>query len=225
MNQLENINDYLLGQSALIGFGELFVKLALATTLSLIVSYGYVKYSSQISPSSKFYSYISMLAILVTIIIAVVKGSLALSLGLVGALSIVRFRTAVKEPNELLAFFAAIAIGISIGADQYKVAILASFFIFVFYLIMNFVKRKKIITEFTIISIRFPTSISIGELIDSLKNVIEKSFIVKSVMVGEGVSEVILEVTDYSVNEINNLQILLANKYTNSEFRILPKLI
>ena len=52
------------------------------------------------------------------IIISIVKSSLALSLGLVGALSIVRFRTAIKEPEELGYFFMAIAMGLGMGANQ-----------------------------------------------------------------------------------------------------------
>ena len=51
-------------------------------------------------------------------IITVVKSSLALSLGLVGALSIVRFRTPIKEPEELAYLFIAIAMGLGLGADQ-----------------------------------------------------------------------------------------------------------
>jgi hypothetical protein len=51
-------------------------------------------------------------------VISIVKSSLALSLGLVGALSIVRFRTAIKEPEELVFLFIAIAIGLGVGADQ-----------------------------------------------------------------------------------------------------------
>ena len=59
------------------------------------------------------------------LVISVVKSSLALSLGLVGALSIVRFRTPVKEPEELAYIFLAIAIGLSLGADQREVALIA----------------------------------------------------------------------------------------------------
>jgi uncharacterized membrane protein YhiD involved in acid resistance len=59
------------------------------------------------------------------LIITVVKSSLALSLGLVGALSIIRFRTAVKEPEELAFLFLAIAIGLGFGADQTYVTIIA----------------------------------------------------------------------------------------------------
>ena len=52
------------------------------------------------------------------VMITIVKSSLALSLGLVGALSIVRFRTAIKEPEELSYAFLSIAIGLGLGADQ-----------------------------------------------------------------------------------------------------------
>ena len=59
------------------------------------------------------------------LVISVVKSSLALSLGLVGALSIVRFRTPIKEPEELAYIFLAIAIGLALGADQREVALIS----------------------------------------------------------------------------------------------------
>ena len=59
-----------------------------------------------------------MVGITTFIIISIVKSSLALSLGLVGALSIIRFRTAIKEPEELGYFFMAISIGLGLGANQ-----------------------------------------------------------------------------------------------------------
>ena len=60
------------------------------------------------------------------LVISVVKSSLALSLGLVGALSIVRFRTPIKEPEELSYIFLAIAIGLALGADQKEVAVIST---------------------------------------------------------------------------------------------------
>lgn len=57
------------------------------------------------------------------LVITVVKSSLALSLGLVGALSIVRFRTPIKEPEELAYIFMAISVGLCLGADQREAAI------------------------------------------------------------------------------------------------------
>ncbi len=61
---------------------------------------------------------------LVTIgVIAVVKSSMALSLGLVGALSIVRFRAAIKEPEELVYLFLCIGVGLALGASQPLLAV------------------------------------------------------------------------------------------------------
>jgi len=78
------------------------------------------------------------------IIIVIVKNSLALSLGLVGALSIVRFRAAIKEPEELVYLFLVIAVGLGCGAGQIKVitvGILTSLLIiFAYYL---FLSKKK----------------------------------------------------------------------------------
>ena len=65
------------------------------------------------------------------LVISVVKSSLALSLGLVGALSIVRFRTPIKEPEELAYIFLAIAVGLALGADQREVAAIAMVIILV----------------------------------------------------------------------------------------------
>lgn len=64
-----------------------------------------------------------LLTLVTTAVIAVVKSSLALSLGLVGALSIVRFRAAIKEPEELVYLFLCIAIGLALGAEQPLLAI------------------------------------------------------------------------------------------------------
>ena len=65
-----------------------------------------------------------LLSITTTIIITVIKSSLALSLGLVGALSIIRFRTPIKEPEELVYIFLCITIGIATGANQNKLAVI-----------------------------------------------------------------------------------------------------
>ena len=59
-----------------------------------------------------------LLGLATMLIITIVQSSLALSLGLIGALSIVRFRAAIKEPEELIYLFLTIAIGLGMGADQ-----------------------------------------------------------------------------------------------------------
>ena len=78
----------------------------------------YARFGEAFANRVKLAKLLPILCLTTLLVIAVVKASLALSLGLVGALSIVRFRTAIKEPEELLYLFIAIAIGIGLGAGQ-----------------------------------------------------------------------------------------------------------
>ena len=96
----------------------LVINLALGTVLSAVVAWYYARFGEALSNRLKFARLLPMLCLTTILVISVVKASLALSLGLVGALSIVRFRTAIKDPEELLYLFLAIAIGVGLGADQ-----------------------------------------------------------------------------------------------------------
>lgn len=96
----------------------LAVNLLLSILFSTAVAAFYVRHGRALSNRASFAQILPILALVTVLVISVVKSSLALSLGLVGALSIVRFRTAVKEPEELIYLFLAIAIGLGLGADQ-----------------------------------------------------------------------------------------------------------
>lgn len=84
-----------------------------------------------------------MLSMVTTMIILPITTNFLLSLGMVGALSIVRFRTAVKEPTDTIYMFWAIAIGITLGARLYVEAALASVLIGLFLVLWNLVRTKK----------------------------------------------------------------------------------
>ncbi|PQB03599.1 DUF4956 domain-containing protein [Aureitalea marina] len=86
--------------------------------LLFILSLVYVRYGKSLSNRHQLGRVLILVGVTTFIIISIVKSSLALSLGLVGALSIVRFRTAIKEPEELAYFFMAIALGLGLGANQ-----------------------------------------------------------------------------------------------------------
>ena len=92
--------------------------LFLSAVLSLILGWVYTKYGSALSNRQQFSRNFLPITMTTMFIITIVKSSLALSLGLIGALSIIRFRTAIKEPEELSYLFLAIAIGMGIGANQ-----------------------------------------------------------------------------------------------------------
>ena len=77
------------------------------------------------------------------LVISIVKSSLALSLGLVGALSIVRFRAAIKEPEELAYLFLAIAIGLGFGAGQGGITVLAFTLMTSVVVWLNYYQKKE----------------------------------------------------------------------------------
>ncbi len=105
-------------------FGEGLKILLFSAIAGLIIRYVFYKYSDSLSSRKGFGNAILMITVSVASLIAVVKSSLALSLGLVGALSVVRFRTAIKEPYNLSFLLLAICIGIALGASQFSFAFL-----------------------------------------------------------------------------------------------------
>jgi hypothetical protein len=106
--------------------GALLLGLGVGLILSLILRWHFQRFGSTLSNRAEFSQVFPFIVLTTIFIITVVKSSLALSLGLVGALSIVRFRTPIKEPEELAYLFMAIAIGLGLGADQVIPTIVAS---------------------------------------------------------------------------------------------------
>ncbi|MEJ2569675.1 MAG: DUF4956 domain-containing protein [Anaerolineales bacterium] len=101
------------------------VNLVLAALYAFVLSRVYVYWGSSLSNRRKFAANFMLVTVTTTFIILVVRSSVALSLGLVGALSIIRFRTAVKEPEELAYLFFAISLGIGLGDNQRLVTTLS----------------------------------------------------------------------------------------------------
>jgi len=98
--------------------GALVFNFVLGIILSVGVAWYYARFGEALSNRVKFAKLLPVLCLIVILVISVIKASLALSLGLVGALSIVRFRTAIKDPEELIYLFLVIAVGLGLGADQ-----------------------------------------------------------------------------------------------------------
>jgi uncharacterized membrane protein YhiD involved in acid resistance len=99
--------------------------LLLAALLGFVLGRVYVRFGTSLSNRDLFARNFVLLTMTTMLIITIVKSSLALSLGLVGALSIIRFRAAIKEPEELSYLFLAIAIGLGLGADQALITVAA----------------------------------------------------------------------------------------------------
>ena len=117
--------EYLQEFNSTVNLAEFLINLFTAAVLGLLLRWFYIKFGSSISNRYKFAQNFVPLALTTLMIITVIKSSLALSLGLVGALSIVRFRAAIKDPEELTYLFLTIAIGLVSGANKPLLAILA----------------------------------------------------------------------------------------------------
>ncbi len=112
-----------------ISFVTLLINMGTGIILAFFLRWHFKRYSSTLSNHEEFSMVFPFILLTTLLIITVVKSSLALSLGLVGALSIVRFRTPIKEPEELAYLFVAIAMGLGLGANQTEVTILSGLII------------------------------------------------------------------------------------------------
>ncbi len=105
-----------------IPFTEVIITMVVAFVFSIIIYYVYKVTCDNVIYSKKFNITMSLMSIVTAAIIMSMQANVVVSLGMVGALSIVRFRTAIKEPKDLLFLFWAIANGIIIGAGIYSIA-------------------------------------------------------------------------------------------------------
>ena len=129
MNKNQTFEQFLATHAPEISPAGFLLNLVLTFILAYILGQLYQRYGNSLSNKRMFASNFELIALTTMIIITIVKSSLALSLGLVGALSIVRFRAAIKEPEELAFIFFTIAIGLGFGANQRIVTLIGFGFV------------------------------------------------------------------------------------------------
>lgn len=137
------VNQYLL-QTSTLDIIPLIISMIAGLILSMLIGWHFNRFGSTLSNRSELSKVFPLISLTVLLIIAIVKSSLALSLGLVGALSIVRFRTPVKEPEELAYIFLTIAVGIGLGAGQLLATVLATIFILVS---IKYIRSKSVLAN------------------------------------------------------------------------------
>ena len=153
---------------------QLVIGISLTYTLSYILGKVYLKCSDTLSNRYAFSRLFPLISSATCLIIFVVKSSLALSLGLVGALSIVRFRTAIKDPEELIFLFVSIAFGLAAGAGQYSAAVVGFTMISLGSYILKIRRDKSTSNNLFRITVEFLDSSQIVSLIEILKNHAER---------------------------------------------------
>ena len=119
---------------------DFVIAMALAFALGLFIFWVYKKTFNGVMYSAGFGVSLMAMTMITTLVILAVTSNVVLSLGMVGALSIVRFRTAIKEPMDIAFLFWAIAAGIVLGAGLIPLAVFGSLFIGV--VLWVFINRK-----------------------------------------------------------------------------------
>ena len=192
-----------------INLEHFLISILLSSFLALIIQFFYIKFSTTLSNKKEFSKIFVVLCATTTIVITIVKSSLALSLGLVGALSIVRFRAAIKEPEELAYLFLLIAVGLGCGALQFKITIYGvTIILILIYLFSKFNYPKKINSSDKLnISILYAFKASERILNEHKDLLIKKCKFVKlrSISKTESDTSVNFEIQLSDFNELNKL--------------------
>lgn len=138
---LENITSF----SAL----DMAIAMGLAFVVGLFIFFVYKKTYTGVMYSAGFGISLIAMSLITTLVILAVTSNIILSLGMVGALSIVRFRTAIKEPLDIVFMFWSIAAGIVLGAGLLPLAIFGSVFIGV--ILVLFVNKKSVDSPYILV--------------------------------------------------------------------------
>ena len=144
INFTDIIKGKFLEEFSAISMSDALVAIALSFALSLFIVFIYRATYAGVNYSRNFTGCMMMLSMVTTLVILVISSNVVLSLGMVGALSIVRFRTAVKESTDTAFLFWAIATGIICGAGYVTISVLATLLLgLLFVAIYAFTKKGR----------------------------------------------------------------------------------
>ena len=135
-----NLSTYFAEQFASLTPMKVIIALALGALVGLIIAFVYKKCYRGVLYSPSFAMTLVMLTLITTPVVMCIKSDIALSMGMVGALSIVRFRTAVKDPMDTAYMFWALTMGILLGAELYVIALVVVLGIAAILFAMTFIK-------------------------------------------------------------------------------------
>lgn len=169
---------------------DMAIALILAFGLGMFIFLVYKKTYQGVMYSSSFGTTLVALTMITTTVILAVTSNVVLSLGMVGALSIVRFRTAIKEPLDIAFLFWSIAVGIVLAAGLIPLAVISSLVIGVILLI--FVNRKSHCNPYIVV-LSCTDAVTEKKAVDFLKDNVQKC-VVKSKTVTKDLIELNLEI-------------------------------
>lgn len=183
---------------------DTFIALTLALAIGMFIFIIYKKTFNGVMYSANFGTSLIAITLVTTLIILAVTSNVVLSLGMVGALSIVRFRSAIKEPMDIVYIFWSISVGIVLGAGLIPLAVIGSLFIGLFMII--FVNRKTSDNPYILVLNCYDNE-SEKKAVDYVKQHVKKHVIKSKTISSDFKIELTLEIRlkDMSTDFINKL--------------------
>tara|TARA_B100001121_G_scaffold310660_1_gene343609 strand:+ start:9395 stop:10081 length:687 start_codon:yes stop_codon:yes gene_type:complete len=214
LNNLETFNE--------IDYVRTLLSFFCCIVLSFSLKFIYQEKSISLSNKSHISNILPLLSLVTFLVILIVKSSLALSLGLVGALSIVRFRTPIKEPEELIYLFLAISIGLGYGAGQIipTTIICIIIFIIIWFFVGN--QFNKVSSEYNLIiscdkEDRNNNQVSNTYIFENLKSFFKEFELIKYEINENNKVTFIIKVMMENINNFDEFQTKLSKELKNLE--------
>tara|TARA_Y100000816_G_scaffold189897_2_gene138348 strand:+ start:2133 stop:2804 length:672 start_codon:yes stop_codon:yes gene_type:complete len=205
-----------------LGYIDLFFNLIIAAALAWTLEYFFINYSQTINNKKVFSKNFILIATTTAFIISIVKSSLALSLGLVGALSIIRFRTAIKEPEELSYLFICIGIGLGLGAGYRIVTVIAVVFIFIIILIRSKFDTRELSNETIYLTLYSTKKLNLEEILLICKSFCTEVYL-RDFDFSNSKYQIGLIVNFENEKKLNSLVKSLKTKYKDLELNLINK--
>ena len=142
MNNTAELSAYFAQQFAALTPLKMIIALVMGTVVGCLIAFVYRKCYRGVLYSPSFALTLVMLTLITCPVVMCIKSDLALSMGMVGALSIVRFRTAIKDPMDTAYMFWALTMGILLGAELYVIAVVVTLGIAAVLFAMTFIKFR-----------------------------------------------------------------------------------
>ena len=188
---MENLLKYLQIDlsGALTTLAPVIVALLVSFSLGMLIYYVYQKSFRGVLYNQAFSVSLAVLTILTTMITLAISSNIALSLGMVGALSIVRYRTAIKDPADIIFLFWAVGSGITVGAKLPYLALVGA--VVVILMLITIGRRKSVGSEIFILIVHYTGE----DIADELRRILHgKRFQIKSKTIRKDSVEMAIEV-------------------------------
>ena len=215
MSDLLGLSDLQLSTTSL---SEFIIGFVLTIIFSLLIKKIYISHSNSVSNKTIVANIFPLFSVAIFLIVITIKSSIVLSLGLVGALSIIRFRTAIKEAEQIVYFLLLTAIAIATAAGSYLFPVFLVLFVYIYNYYKTKQKSGKVSStnDHLVITTEKIENNKIEELINLL-NDSGVNVEVQSINKQENNISVVLKMSDFDINSLTLVEEFLQKQGINKK--------